>query len=234
MAITQETVVLHGPYQARIRTSSRGTKQRVSIDTKSEALLFEFNDHLLGQGPAEAITKVYRAAIEKISAVVSPETVARRERAQRNQNSAWWQRRYGATRNKSGALRKGGMPETPPIVGSTQWGNDSRRLAHGLKTRENRTEGSWTTNVPVARLNQDTFGDGFLAFLEKLARLAPVIGDARRLMAEREVMAAIEDGIEYLIQKADNETQLRLKKLRNARRAALFALARAGATIMTP
>ncbi len=239
--VFQENIVLHGPFKGRRRHSSRGVKERVTIETKSEMLLHVFDDRVLGAKPANAIKEAFKLSILAIQEEVTPETLARRERAIRDGGSTWYQRRYGATLTKKGKeafaagtlhdggeglTRKGGTGETPPSQGARRFANDSGRLAHKLTVRENKSEQSWTTNVPANRLNREMFGRGFDAFLERLYQLAPILGDADRLLRFPGVEAAIDESIDDLIMKAENESKLKLLEMKAARKAALVAAGR--------
>jgi len=186
-----DRIVLFGGFNELTRKTRTGVKKRIAIEIESEPILFNLNELALGQGPAEAIKRIIEDQIRGIAKRVSQATIDRRQRAHKSENQTrWYQRRY--TGGRTG--------ETPPDPNSTQWGNDSGRLANGVFVRENKTNYSWTVNVPANRLDERTFGSrGFMVFLQKLAELVPALGNPGSLLANERLNSAIDEAMDVLI-----------------------------------
>jgi hypothetical protein len=213
MATKQETIILNDYGSGsglsgaiRRRTSAKGkTTDRVSVNIKSEPLVHTFDDAALGAGPAAAIRDAFEAAIKGITAIASPSTIARRNHAR--------QALANGTAPKSIVKRySGGRTGTKPPKTSVRLFNDSDRLSEGLFVRQNPREASWTTNVPANRFTGDT--------QHLLGELFDLIGDKispRALLDHPDVSKEIRASLEQILQKANNEGDIKRAQLRSAK-----------------
>jgi hypothetical protein len=212
--ITQEVVILNeAGFEERRRTTSRGTSSRYTVTIKSEPLLHQFDELVLGKGPAEAIRALLQKKIRGIDEFVSLATKRRRERAQ-----SALARGVGTAPRRYGGGRMGRMEPNR----TDRLFNDSERLADGVAVMENKVEESWTVNVAVNRLTPVDFGplSAVLSMVERLQRLVPELGDARKMVNEPSVKKAIDQSIADLITKAKE----RGLALTSQRRGALLRL----------
>ena len=216
--MAQERIVLHGPFTELRRTSKRGkVSKRVSVEIESTPLVHTFDDMRLGRGPAEAIRDALTEQLKAIGLQVSRATRARRERWLRDGSSESYQRRFRAPRTRAGTIRKGSFDSEPDRANLDKWGLFSGRLAEGLSVRENTALKSFTVNVTANRLDESTFGQGFLAFLAKLQTLVPGFQNPAELLKSRDVRAAINKSINDLITSAEATAAEKLRELRSAR-----------------
>ncbi|MDX1469776.1 MAG: hypothetical protein R3258_10590 [Acidimicrobiia bacterium] len=204
----QATIVLHGVYVERARQLKSGkVKRRVTVQTDATPILHFFDEELLGAGPAEAMAEIYRDAVKGIAGFVSGATRDRRERHRKSTGTRSYQRRYMGGRTG----------HTPPQPNSVRWGTDSGRLADGIAVRHVPSQKSFITNVPANRLNRETFGRGFDAFLAELAKRAPVLGNAAKLAKHPKMVKAIEKSRERFMVKLDTASATKLRAVRMAR-----------------
>lgn len=195
MAVTQttRTVLDFGAAyaQERSRTTSRGTKERYTIDIKSEPVSVNLDPRQLGAPVAEAIRDALRAQIEAIEAPASISTLQRRVYAEAavQRGARWAKRRY------SGGRTGASKPNSAGTQGRLF--NDSGRFARGLFVRATRDGGaggtaSWTVNVPANRLDKSTFSEAqFGDMLRRLGELVPAIAKPGELASIPEVAEAI-------------------------------------------
>jgi hypothetical protein len=208
VAITQETIVLNDfGVERRSRTTSKGTTDRVSVTIKSQLLLHEFDALALGQAPAQAIREILAKRIEAIQAAPSIGTLVFRKAAiaAYQRGARWALNRYA----------RGRMEATPPFQGDRLF-NDSGRLAKGIFVRENKTEQSWTVNVPANRFDVRTFRNAadLLRMIERLQSLVPELGDPRALNRHRELREVIADSIYRVITKQQELVDSKRAELR--------------------
>jgi hypothetical protein len=196
MAVSQDTVVLFGPYKERTRTTSRGTKQRLSVTVKATPILHNFDDRRLGEKPAEAIKSIYFRALAKAEGTISEATVAHRQRAlvAHAAGKKWAKERYAKGRAKR---------EFPPIAANlSRPAMFSGRLAHGLFVRENAKEKEWTINVPANRFSRSTSRDEaqYRRMLSAIQKHFPSVNEIRR---DKEFKSAAAASIRQLIVTAE-------------------------------
>lgn len=214
-----ERLVLYDNFKIRRRTLKSGaTRDKVTIEIETEPLLFELDEMVLGQPAADAVKEIIQSQINGISKRVSDATLERRKRAHKDAGrSRWYKKRYSGGRTG----------DTPPGPNSTQWGVDSGRMANNLTVRDNPTDASYTVNVVANRLKQETFGKGFLAFVQELSRLVPAIGNPRSMIGDKRFERGVNEAVNLMITKgkdrADAERILRLKMLRAQRVKAIAA-----------
>lgn len=220
MAIKQETIILNDyspgsglTSSIRRRTSAKGkTTDRVSVEIKSEPLVHVFDDVALGAGPAQAIRDAFEAAIKGITAIASPSTIARRNRAR--------EALANGTADKATVKRySGGRTGAKPPKKSVRMFNDSDRLSEGLFVRQNPREGNWTTNVPANRFTGDT--------AHLLKDLFDLIGDKispQALLRHPGVNKEIRASLDLILQKAKDQTDIKRVQLRAAKLNAAKAL----------
>lgn len=191
-SVTQDVVILNdfggSRFERRTRTTGAGTKDRYTVTIKAEPVLHDFSELRLGQGPAIAIRDLVRRQIKSIGAFAAPATIEKREAAVRAlaRGAQWAKRRYAGGRTG----------EKQP---NTSWRlfNDSGRLADGLEVRENKTEKSWTINVPANRLNPSPGGHAsfrlgdFEQMVVRLAELVPALRGGAELLQDETVRKAI-------------------------------------------
>lgn len=219
MAITQDRFPLWGVFKERRRTTSRGTKSRVTVEFQTDELLFNLDEFVLGQGPAEAIATILAEQIRAIKRTVSDATIRRRQSAMRNPNSKSYRKRYAGGR----------IGPTPP-TDSTTYGNDSGRLARSIHVRDNPTDASYTVNVAANRFDEESFGRGFIQFLQTLASLVPALGNPASLTQHPAFNKAVDEAVDVMVAKGVTEAKAaaesRRKQLEAARKAAALAAAR--------
>lgn len=222
--MAQEVIVINEyddlTVSERRRTSAKGvTKNRTTIEIKSEPLVHTFDDTAMGAGPAEAIRDLIQRQIEDIDDPASPATIAFRKRAEKAyaEGAGWARERYRPLR--------GGASDDPP--NSFKRGvkfNDSGRLAKGMFVRQNPAERNFTINVPAHRLTDDT-----RHLAPELVRLVPALNNPSSINDDAEFNKAIEESWKMMIAKAQNQTDLRRVRLRQQQMMiakALFGLAR--------
>ena len=215
-----------GPFGATVAARGKRTrgKQRYTIEIESQPLLHHFDEHMLGAEPAQAIKEALIEAIKGITAQASAATIRRREQAARalERGARWATKRYS-----------GGRTGTKPPNQSDRLFNDSGRFAEGLHVQQNKTDRTFTVNVPVNRLNREQFGRGFDAMIQKLRDLVPALADMRKLLDDPRVSEAIDRSIDNLITKADSNSRHKLEALAKARKQALLAIARGVVSVTT-
>lgn len=195
MATKQETIILNdfGSVMSKLRrrTTSRGTKSRVTLEIKSEPLVHVFDDVALGSGPANAIRDVLERSIKAIGQMSALETRKRRARAQIDfrtnpGGSKWLKKRYSGGRIG---------PKEPNQT--FRLFNDSGRLAEGLFVRQNPREATFTVNVPANR-----FTDATRHLIPQLISLATSFGSPEKILADKAVQKEIRDSIGLILKKA--------------------------------
>jgi hypothetical protein len=225
-----ERIILHGPFRERRRTSKRGkVSKRVTIEIESTPLVHDFDETRLGQEVAVAIRDELSRQIKSINRTVSLATQARRQRDLDSPNTPSYAKRYKAPRTKAGTIRKGSVDSDPSPANISKWGYFSGRLADGLSVRQSVSDKAFTINVPANRLDEDSFGSGFLAFLQILEAEVPGFRDAAKLMDAREVRTAINHSINEMITSSTAAGAEKIRALR-AKRAQL--LLRGGSAIV--
>lgn len=203
------------------KTGRRG-KSRMSIEIQGEPVVHNFAEVRLGKGPANAIGEILQSGIRQVTARVAPSTFRWRQSVGRNYPGAEGTARY------SQRFRGGRIGEMPPPASPTrQMFNHTRRMADNITTRENRTDKSWTVNVPNNRLNPREFANraDFERMVDQLHRHVPEIGDPRALNRHPEFRHAVVDSIGDMIQAAEARGQAGRQRLR---RTAFGALRRIG------
>ena len=201
-------------FTKRTGTTSSGKerKPRYTIEVRSQPLLMDFDEMLLGEKPAEALKGVIQDQINAITEKASAATLARRARSAGEFRAGL----PSATKRYSG----GRMGPMAPNQRDTLF-NDSGRMREGIFVRQNPTDKTFTINLPA---NRDFAQD--VAMFEKFRALVPALDPAKAAQLPA-VKAAIEGAIGGMIQKAENETAAKLKLLAQARKRALLAAGRA-------
>ncbi len=194
MAVKQETIILHDFEGAkaliRRRTTSRGTRDRVSIEIEAEPIVHVFDDTALGSGPSQAIRDELEKAIKAITAIAKPSTIIKRNWSRREMES-------GSPAKSTKKRYSGGRIGTKIPKTSVRLFNDSDRLSEGLFVRQNPREGSFTTNVPANRFTDDT-----QHLVKRLFDLVPILRSPAKLLASKSVRDEIDNSINLLISKA--------------------------------
>lgn len=195
MAITQDVVVIGEGLSERIRTTSKGTKSRFTLDVKVDPVIVNLNELALGKLPAEAIRKAIVDGIKAIAQVASPATLLKRKYAETaiQAGKSWATKRYAGG-------KIGGMAPNS----SDKLFNDSGRLAEGVAVQQNQKEGAWTVNVAANRLDPSTFknrGD-YTSMVQRLRDLVPVLKDP---LAHPAVKQAIGKTLEQMLVEAKQE-----------------------------
>lgn len=192
------------------KDGSRG-RARMSVEIVSQPITGHFDELALGKGPADAIAQALSKAVEEITEQVSDSTKFTRkyQSAAYRRGESWVKGRFGS-RNMTRPLH---------LRTDDRYFNHSGTFAGGIVATENKTEKSWTVNVPANRLDPRTSrhaGD-FRHITENLIRLVPEFGDPRRLAHHPLVKKAIEDSIEDLyISALKLNEKLRAERLRAA------------------
>lgn len=194
-------------FRRRTRTLKSGKVQnRITIEIESEPILFDFSERRLGKGPAEAILAEIQADFAKITEVASAATLAKRKAAAAalDRGARWAKERYA-----------GGRTGEKRPTGSVRKLIDSGRLKDGMVVRENRSDESWTINVPANRFDERDFDAGsFQRLLEDVRRLLPAMS-ARELLKRPKFREALDDAVGDLVQKAfDRNRALKRENLR--------------------
>jgi hypothetical protein len=192
VSVTQKSFRLNDFAIERQRTTSRGTKNRVSIEIKSEPLQINLDETALGAPVAVAIKKVIQQQIEGIAETASSGTLLTRKYATNayGRSEPWAMKRYAGGRTG---------PKQPGK--SAALFNDSGRLAEGLAVRANPKEGAFTINVPANRFDESTFKSRalFLAMLERFGQLVPAVGQPETVLDDPRVQRAIREGMEKVM-----------------------------------
>lgn len=209
MAISQDVVTLNDFSDLRVRESRSGVKARTSINVQSEPILHDFDERRTGRPVAEAIRDVLAAKIRGIAAKVSVETVLKRKyiAAAYRRGEPYAVRQYEGGRTGSFTFTdskgKTTRANPPPEGNEDRMFNFSGRLAEGLFVRENPTEGGFTVNMPANRFNVNQGGTWTVAqlqrALDKLGQLVPEFRDAGRLARDPEVLKAVEESVDGMI-----------------------------------
>lgn len=175
------------PWRQQARTNAKGKTRRSNfrVDYKVPFLVVNPDAKAANARYAEVIRDIIREDIQAITREVKPSTVARRERAARDRDSPWYNRRY----------RGGRTGETPPAPAdgrvATRYALDSGRLVDtlhvGLRTRSNEVEAVATLNVAANRLDPRYFGGAaaFRLFVTTLRELAPALAGRFDASAQR-------------------------------------------------
>ena len=196
-------------FRRRTRVLKSGVERhKYTVEIESEPIVFDLAELRLGKGPAEAIREEMIADFNRITERASPATIDKRERAKvaLAAGKRWAVKRYS-----------GGRTGTTPPSGSIRKLIDSGRLKNGIFVRENRSDESWTVNVPANRLKQEDFTpSAWRQFLLDFKRLIPSM-NARELLRRPAFNRAIDEAIADAIQKAtDRGRDLRRANLRAA------------------
>jgi hypothetical protein len=196
-------VVLNDGFTTRTSASGRS---RTTVEVKSEPLVHNLDPKQLGQGVADAIAQHFRDRIAGITARASDATIRARQNAAKGPQTLATARRYGGG-------RLGPMPPNQ----SDRLFNDSGRLVQSIVARAT-SAGEWVINVAANRLDEQSFGQGFAAMLQRLASFVPEIADPRLLMDSIPVRRAVENGMKQMIQKQE----ARISELRDTRAKAII------------
>jgi hypothetical protein len=206
MAITQDVFIIGEGLSERVRTTSAGTKSRMSLEVKVDPVIVNLNELNLGKGPALALQKAISDQIKAISVTAAPATLLKRKYAANaiQAGKSWAMKRYAGG-------KMGGMAPNS----SDKLFNDSGRLAAGVFVRQNPKEGSWTVNVPANRLDEKDFKDRgtFTRMVGWLRTLVPVLRDPTH---DPNVRHAIQKTMEDMLVEAKAENwraKLELLKL---------------------
>ena len=188
----------------RRRTTSKGTKSRVTIEFRSEPLVANLDPVAIGKPVAEAMSAAIRQGIRDIGELAKPSTIRRRESAGRAlaRGESWATRRYA-----------GGRTGSKPPNQTSRLFNDSGRLADGIFTRAN-AEGEYTINVPANRFDPLTFTGGMAAvtvMIQRLRSLVPVLQSAEKLFQVPAVAKAAREAIGNVLQRQGDATRARLR-----------------------
>lgn len=212
-----ELIVINAPPSIKRKTSRKKPTFKISI--KTEPMIHDLGAIKRNAAPAEAIKEELQRRIRAVSKPVSNKTRARRARYANEYfaGAPTAQKRYGATRTKSGALRRGGIGDTPPILGAAYWFNDSGRLAKGLHVRANPKEGEFFVNVPGNRFDITTFGDRtqFEIMLSEFDRLIDPAGAILAPKVAEAISASVIDAVQA--QLARNKSARRALRAANLR-----------------
>lgn len=228
MAIKQETVVLNEfGLTRRTRTTSKGTKDRYTIQIQSEPIIHNFSALELGKAPAEAIKNEIVRQIRGVSETASEATRKKRQQAAavmagRNAKGK------GASASDARTVKRysGGRSGTTLPNQSDKLFNDSGRLAL-ITIQPNRAyddDSAWEVNVPANRLDPSTFGDlgKFKEMVERLQTYVPALGgDTASLLESDKVDKALRESIELCL----GQALARNKELRSALRKSQFEFA---------
>lgn len=210
--ISQEVIVLNDYAERRVRTTSNGTKSRVTLSIKAEPILHDLSETNLGAGPAAAIQAAIIKQIQNITEVAKPATILRRQSARQLLATGVAADNKAAAKTKTaktwiaqgfkGAIGEGHatvarytggrLGELPP-TGSVRLFNDSGRLAKSILVRQNTQEENWTINVAANRLDESTFTPAaFMRMLQRLRAHVPVLANP---LDNEDVQKAIVQGI---------------------------------------
>jgi hypothetical protein len=218
--VPSQPIVINDPTFWNERRSRRkdGTlgKSRVSLEVESEPIAHNF-DSRIGAPTAKAIREVIAEGIRNISAVAKPATLQARKYAfnayQRGAN--WAKRRYGGGR----------IGDTPPDLAKVRLFNFSGRLADHLFTRFNRSDETFTTNVPGNRFDERVWDSTRRQnALERLSDLVPALKQAGRLMNDPRVQAGMSESLSLMIDKLSKTRDVKRAQLRRQRLAVLKAI----------
>lgn len=223
MAITQETIVLNEfGLSERRRTTGAGTKARMTVTIKADAIPHVFNAKELGRAPAEAIAATITKQIRGIGEFASLGTRVFREKAKRafDRGAEWAMNRYSGGRTG---------PKTPNVTGRLF--NDSERLADGIFAGP--TSGDeWVVNWPANRLDPATLGEADARKMaERLQSLVPALRGGESLGRDEGVRKAIGDSIYDIIAAVAGEN-LRLRRAINAQTWAIVRQLAAGVGLL--
>jgi hypothetical protein len=198
MAIQQDQKILFlnqahtAAITERSRTTSRGTKERYTIDIQQEAVGITVDEIALGKEIAKAIATAVADGIRAIGKSASVATRLRRKAAATAfaRGEPWARDRYDPPGNRMGAKA--------PNAGSGSSGRmftDSGRMADGMVSTPTR-DGTYTINVAKGRLDPTTFKDSgrytFASMVADLFALVPMLGDPAGLTDHPAVKAAME------------------------------------------
>jgi hypothetical protein len=199
--------------------SGKRRSPRYAIEIRSQPLLHNFDDMMLGAGPANKLAEVIQAQGRGIAEHASESTQEKRRLAQiamaSGRASKWLMERYAGGR--IGAL--------PPNQTQFKF-NDSGRLWKSIAVRQNKTDRTFTVNVAANRLRPEKFESGAYSFqnmMADLVRLVPALNPANAAK-NRDIENSIRDSIRDMIQKAEDVQAAKLKQLAMARRQAALQL----------
>jgi hypothetical protein len=217
-ASSSEVIVLNAPSTdndgtflvERRGTMASGTrrKPRYAIEIRSQPLLYDLDEMQLGQGPAEAIRNLISDQIRLISQPVKRSTLRFRAKAKEAfaRGESWAKKRYSGGRIGSMA----------PGAGSHMFG-DSGRLAAGVFVRQNKTDRSYTVNLPVNRFNPEISGVAtVLKWFADLQRLVPAL-DPNWLAQSKVVSDAIDKAVSDAIQTAESQLAIKIQRAKMMR-----------------
>lgn len=196
----------------RTGTTAAGTKRkpRYTIEMKSEPILLNFDPYVLSNGPADALRAVISDQIR-----LNPGKVANATKARRARRAVEFAAGLPTALKRYSGGRTGAKPPNPS---SDQFAVDSGRLHEGIFVRQNRTDKSYTVNVPASRLTTETgeFTAGDLSkFFARLVSLVPAL-DARYAANLPAVKRSVDEAINLLITKAEDVQRAKLQALRKA------------------
>jgi hypothetical protein len=200
---------------ARRGTTASGVrrKPRYTIEIRSEPLLMDLNELVLGGTLAEVWAERIRDNIRGIAIPASEATQAFREAAvgALTRGEAWAKQRYAGG-------RIGAMPPNT----SDKLFSDSGRLAVGVHVKQNLTDASYTVNLPANRFNPETFGRGYDAMVSKFVSLVPML-DPKKALGDPAIEKAIKQSLTDAMQKLESNahativrglTRLRAQRVR--------------------
>lgn len=207
-----------GPIRGRLgrerKDGSRG-RARMSIEIQSEVLVHQFDELQLGHGPALAAAQVIADKIRGITEQVAPSTAV-----DRKYKEAAYQRGegYAVSRNTWRGTKSGPGPVRP---GASRFDQGLRKFnfsgtfADGIAARENKTDRTWTINVPANRLDPRTSRNAaeFAFITDALRRLVPELDDPAKLLADPRVNAAIDEAVEQLVINAAKYNEILRRKV---------------------
>lgn len=195
-----DIIILNQPLRSR---TSKGGKQRYTVNVSSEPLIHNFDPSQMGAPVAEAIAEALRQKVRGITANAAASTLRARKVAAKafSEGKTWAMKRFAGGRTGP----------TPPNQSDKAF-NDSGRLAGSIVARANDKEKAFTINIAANRLDDTTSG-GAVRIFRQLVNLVPEFGDPRKLMEDQGVQRAVETSIGMLITKA-RETREQLLEAR--------------------
>lgn len=223
--------------QKRSKKGALSRKAKTHIDVTADPLIVMPDAKQAAGLYAAAVADEARRQLAAITMAVSPATLERRRRYQRDRSSASYARRYANTtkRGPSGFTASGtgydtarggaggrGVGHLPPTV-SPRWGTDSGRLSHlSVRIRQRSTgEAVATINVPANRLDPLLWGEvgeglSWEQFRAELQRLAPVF--AGDLSSDSRTRARIKAVLEDVAKDAIATSEAQYRRLIAKRR----------------
>ncbi len=196
-----------------VTPTGKARKPRYTIEIRSEPVLLDLNDEMLGQETAVAIRDLISEQIRHITEPVKAATVRFRAKAKRSYDAgaSWAQKRYSGGR----------IGPKPPDPNSRRKFNDSGRLAEGVFVRPNPKDKVFTVNLPTNRFNPEVSGVGVvLEWFSDLRRLVPAL-DPRKAVTYQPVQAAVKRDLDDMVVKAESAHAAKLKRLAMLRKQTL-------------